>query len=68
MVVAIILGETYAFSILHDFIESYPNLGARLGMGFFYTITNSQLLLWLASLLMLALPLWLNQAQKPFAK
>jgi hypothetical protein len=68
MVIAIILGETYAFSILHDFIESYPHLGARIGMGFFYTITNSQLLLWLASLLILALPLWLHPAQKPFTQ
>ena len=68
MVVAVMLGETYAFSILHDFIESYPHLGARIGMGFFYTITNSQLLLWLASLLILALPLWLHPAQKPFTQ
>ena len=68
MVVAIILGETYAFSILHDFIESYPNLGARLGMGVFYTISNCQLQLWLASLLILALPLWRHQAQKPFTQ
>jgi hypothetical protein len=68
MVAAIILGETYAFSILHDFIESYPNLGARLRMGLFYTLSNCQLQLWLASLLILALPLWLHKAQKPFAK
>jgi exo-beta-1,3-glucanase (GH17 family) len=68
MVIAVMLGETYAFSILHDFIESYPNLGARIGMGFFYTITNSQLILWLASLLILALPLWLHQTQKPFSQ
>ena len=68
MVVAVMLGETYAFSILHDFIESYPHLGARIGMGVFYTITNSQLLLWLASLLILALPLWLHPAQKPFTQ
>ena len=68
MVIAVMIGETYAFSILHDFIESYPHLGARIGMGVFYTITNSQLLLWLASLLILALPLWLHPAQKPFTQ
>lgn len=55
---AIIAGETYAFIIGHDFIESYPDVGERIWTAFVYSITNRQLLLWLASLLILALPLW----------
>jgi hypothetical protein len=66
MVLAIIAGETYAFIIGHDFIESYPGVGERIRTAFVYTITNRQLLLWLASLLTLALPLWLYREQKPF--
>jgi hypothetical protein len=58
MVLAIIAGETSAFIMGHDFIESYPDVGLRIWMGFIYTITNGQLLLWFASLLTLALPLW----------
>jgi len=58
MVLAIITGETYAFIIGHDFIDSYPNVGERIWMAFVYTITNRELLFWLASLLILALPLW----------
>ncbi len=59
MVLAITAGETSAFIVGHDFIESYPDIGLRIWMGFIYTITNGQLLLWFASLLTLALPLWL---------
>jgi len=66
MVLAIIAGETYAFIIGHDFIESYPDVGARIRTALVYTITNRQLLLWLASLLILALPLWQYREKKPF--
>ena len=61
MVLAIITGETCTFIMGHDFIESYPNVGERIWISFVYTITNPQLLLWLASLLILALPLWKYQ-------
>ena len=61
MVLAIIAGETSAFIMGHDFIERYPDIGVRIWMGFVYTITNGQLLLWFASLLILALPLWLSK-------
>jgi hypothetical protein len=64
MVLAIIAGETYAFIIGHDFIESYPEVGERIRTAFVYTITNRQLLLWLASLLILALPLWQYREKK----
>ena len=64
MVLAIITGETYTFIIGHDFIESYPDVGKRIWTAFVYTITNRQLLLWLASLLILALPLWQYREKK----
>ena len=64
MVLAIITGETCTFIMGHDFIESYPNVGERIWISFIYTITNPQLLLWLASLLILALPLWKYQEKK----
>ena len=64
MVLAIITGETCTFIMGHDFIESYPNVGERIWISFVYTITNPQLLLWLASLLILAMPLWKYQENK----
>jgi hypothetical protein len=64
MVLAIITGETCTFIMGHDFIESYPKVGERIWTAFVYTITNPQLLLWLASLLILALPLWKYQEKK----
>ena len=64
MVLAIIAGETYAFITGHDFTESYPDVGERIRVAFVYTITNRQLLLWLASLQILALPLWRYREKK----
>lgn len=64
MVLAIITGETCTFIMGHDFIESYPKVGERIWIAFVYTITNPQLLLWLASLLILALPLSKYQEKK----
>jgi len=66
MILAIIAGETYAFTIGHDFIESYPDICKRIWTAFVYTITNRQLLLWLASLLILTLPLWQYHEKKSF--
>ncbi|RIZ67955.1 MAG: exo-beta-1,3-glucanase [Methylococcales bacterium] len=54
----IILGETYAFVILDDFVDNYPSLAQRFRWGFYYTITNTQLLSWVASVLVLAVTLW----------
>jgi hypothetical protein len=56
---ALIAGETYAFMIGHDFIEAYPDFGERLQMALIYTVTNCQMLWWLGSLLVMALPLWM---------
>ncbi|MGR8940482.1 MAG: glycoside hydrolase family 17 protein [Gammaproteobacteria bacterium] len=55
---ALIAGETYAFLIGHDFIEAHPEFSERLQKALLYTVTNGQMLYWLASLLVLALPLW----------
>ena len=58
MVVEIIIGESVAYIVLHDFINSYPDLTKRILMGFYYTITNGQLLIWIFSLITLAITLW----------
>lgn len=58
MGLALIAGETRAFLISRDFIEAHPDITERFKLAFIYTITNSQLLAWLASLGVLALPLW----------
>lgn len=58
MVFAQIAGETRAFVEGHDLIESYPEVGDRLRTAFVYTITNGQMLFWLAGLLILSGPLW----------
>jgi hypothetical protein len=58
MAVEIIIGESIAYIILHDFITSYPNIFKRIGMGFYYTLTNGQLLLWISSVIILAITLW----------
>lgn len=65
MIPAIIIGETSAFMTGHDFIESYPKLSERLCTALIYTFSNQQLLLWFASLLVLALPLWHYQNKQP---
>ncbi len=64
MLAEIILGEAYAFTTLHDFIDIYPNLIERFWQGFCYTITNTQLLLWVASVLILAVTLWDYEEQQ----
>ncbi len=64
MLVEIILGETYAFVILDDFVDNYPSLAQRLRWGFYYTITNTQLLSWVASVLVLAVTLWDYEEQQ----
>ena len=58
MALEIIIGESIAYIILHDFITSYPNLPQRILMGFYYTISNGQLLLWISSVIILAITLW----------
>ncbi len=53
----LILWETKAFMISRDFILAYPNIGERIGLALVFSITNCQLIVWLMSLTILALPL-----------
>lgn len=55
--IALIIGETSAFLISRDLILAYPDFSRRIGLAFTFTMTNSQLLGWLACLTILALPL-----------
>jgi len=57
---ALIVGETYAFMIGHDFIEAHPDFGERLQKALIYTVTNCQMVYWLGSLIVLASPLWVG--------
>ncbi len=64
MALAVIAGETYAFTSGRDFVEAHPQLGDSLWSALVYTLINCQLLLWLASLVILAIPLWANACKK----
>jgi len=55
--VALIIGEARAFLIGRDFVQAYPDSGERLYWAVIFTITNHQLLEWLACLVILAIPL-----------
>lgn len=57
---ALVIGETHAFMVGHDFIEAHPDFGERLRMALIYTVTNCQMLYWFGSLVVLALPLGLG--------
>ncbi|MEQ1619881.1 MAG: exo-beta-1,3-glucanase [Methylococcales bacterium] len=54
---ALIIGETSAFFISRDFIAEHPATTDRLSLSLLYTLGNAQLVQWLFSLLILALPL-----------
>ncbi len=58
--VALIFGESYAFMVSRDLISAHPNFINRLSTAILYTISNTQLLLWLASLTVLAAPFYLS--------
>ncbi|MFA5982971.1 MAG: glycosyl hydrolase family 17 protein [Methylococcaceae bacterium] len=60
----LIIGETYAFVVSRDFIEDHPEFAERLQLSLTYTLENSQLLIWLSSLVILAIPLWLSPRNK----
>lgn len=58
--IALIIGETKAFMVGNDFILAYPDVTQRLQMALSYTLTNDQLLIWLACLILLAVPFWVG--------
>ncbi|MDD5578871.1 MAG: exo-beta-1,3-glucanase [Methylobacter sp.] len=61
MGVALIIGEFLAFLQSRDFILAYPEINERSGWAFIFTLTNYQLLIWLACLSILALPLLVRE-------
>ncbi|KJV06166.1 exo-beta-1,3-glucanase [Methylocucumis oryzae] len=63
-VLALIVGETWAFFISRDLVADYPNTINRLGLALIFTLTNSQLLLWVASIAVLSTPLVLLEAKQ----
>lgn len=60
----LVVGEIKAFMVGRDFILAYPEMGERLAWAVTYTLTNFQLVSWLACLAILATSLLLN-ARKP---
>ncbi len=58
------IGETKAFMVGRDFILAHPGFFEGLPYALKYTFFNQQLLNWLLSLFILAVPFWTNQAAK----
>jgi exo-beta-1,3-glucanase (GH17 family) len=57
MAVVLIIGETYAFMVSRDLIAEQPDFWIRLRVCLSFALSNGQLLGWLASLTVLAIPL-----------
>jgi hypothetical protein len=53
---AMLYGETRAFMLGRDLILAYPDVYERLKLSLMFTLSNGQLLVWFACLLVLALP------------
>jgi exo-beta-1,3-glucanase (GH17 family) len=49
-IAGLVIGEIKSFLVGRDFILAYPDVSERLGWAINYTVTNTQLLLWLVSL------------------
>ncbi len=64
VIVALIIGETYAFLDSGDLILEYPDAMARLWLSFQFTLTNGQLVTWLFALVILAVPFLLGDHKK----
>ncbi len=63
MGLVLIAGETNAFMISRDLIAEQPDDSARLWVSLKFTLTNCQLLVWLASLTVLAVPLLISDSK-----
>ena len=61
---ALIVGETHAFMVSRDLITEQPEFWTRLRVCLTFALTNCQLLGWLASLTVLAVPLLINENRK----
>lgn len=58
--ILLLIGETCSFMVSRDFIMAYPSVLNRLAKAILFTLTNGQLLLWLASLGVLAVPFYVS--------
>ncbi|CAA9889535.1 Exo-beta-1,3-glucanase (GH17 family) [Candidatus Methylobacter favarea] len=58
---ALIIGEFIAFAASRDFILAYPDIRERSAWAFIFTITNYQMLAWLACVGILAVPLLMRE-------
>ncbi len=56
----LVVGETKAFMIGGDFVLAYPDWMERMFWAFVFTVTNAQLIAWLACLLVLAFSLLIS--------
>jgi exo-beta-1,3-glucanase (GH17 family)/uncharacterized membrane protein len=59
----LVVGEFHAFMIGRDFIQAYPDLAERLSLAIAFTLTNVQLLGWLACLTILAMSFLVSAKQ-----
>lgn len=57
-IVAMVVGETYAFMVGADFILAHPGFFEGLPVALEYTFKNQQLVIWLLCLLVLSVPCW----------
>lgn len=63
-VLALVVGETYAFMDSYDFIQAHPNFVEGLPIALSYTLYNQQLVRWLICMMILSIPFWANGTQK----
>jgi exo-beta-1,3-glucanase (GH17 family) len=66
--VALLIGESYSFMASRDFIMAYPSMVNRLTKAILFTFSNAQLLFWLVSLSVLALPFYVSGKMKATEK
>ena len=64
----LVFGEIRAFMMGRDFVQEYPDIGERLGLAVTFTLTNGQLLSWLACLTVLVLAFFAKQCPKTLCK
>jgi hypothetical protein len=58
--VALLVGETYAYTQGGDLVLAYPESSNLIRRAFMLTVSNEQLIKWLLSLIVLAIPLLAN--------